>query len=115
MHQLLRIGVLRVLEHLISKAFFYNLTTSHHHNPVGQRPYDTKVMAHDDHGDFAFLLKFLQRIQHQSLNAHIQASGRLIQQQKCGFQSDRLGQLHPLLHAAREFNWRRIHPFQWEF
>ena len=56
------------------------------------------------HRDAGFAVKFLQRLQHQRLGAHVDTAGRLGHEEEAGLQRERLGQAHLLLVAAGQLS-----------
>ena len=66
-HQQLRIGMLRVIQHLIGQTLFHHLPRFHHHQSVGQQPHHRQIMGDEDGRKPHFAHQPAQQIQQPRL------------------------------------------------
>ena len=100
--EFLGVGVLGVLHDLVSQPVLDHLAVEHHHGTVGQKPDDAEVVAHDHHRHADFAAQRQNEVEHARLDRQIEAGRHLVQEEHGRAVGKRLGDLHALLHAARE-------------
>jgi hypothetical protein len=96
----LRIGLARVVEHLIGQAVFDDAPALHHHHPVRQQPRDGEVVRDDDDRQPEFGDEPANEIKQACLHRYVEARCRLIHEHKARMGDEIAGDLQTLAHAA---------------
>ena len=74
----LRVGLARIVEHLVGQAGLDHLAALHHHDAMRQQPCDSEIVG-DDHGREPELGdQPAQQVEQPRLHRHVEAAGRLV-------------------------------------
>ena len=103
MQQRLRIGVLRIAEHLSCEPLLDHDAVLHHRNEIADLGCDPQIMRDEDDGEAKPLAQFRQQLQHLRLHGNIERRDRLVRDQHVRLQRQRSRQSDALPLAAGEF------------
>ena len=94
--------MLRILHDLIGEAVLDHLTVEHDDGAVRQKPDDAEVVRDDHHRDAEVAAELQDEVEHAGLHREVEPRGDLVQEEHGRLVGEGLGDLHALLHAARE-------------
>ena len=96
------VGVLRILHDLIGEAVLDHLTVEHDDGAVRQKPDDAEVVRDDHHRDAEVAAELQDEVEHAGLHREVEPVVTSSKKSTGGSLERALGDLHALLHAARE-------------
>ena len=101
--QRLRIGVLRIAEHLAREPLLHHFTVLHHGDEIADLRGDAQIMRDEDDGEAEPLAQLREQLQHLRLHGNIERRDRLVGDQHVRLQRQRAREPDALPLAAGEF------------
>ena len=99
---MLRIRVLRMVEHLLDGTLLDDPALGHHADPVGHLAHDAEVVGDEQQRHAVARLQGLQELQDLRLDGDVERRRRLVGDQEVGLVGERHGDHHALALAAGE-------------
>jgi hypothetical protein len=100
--QVLGVGMLRMVEHLVDGTLLDDAALGHHADPVGHLANDAEVVGDEQQRHAVARLQRLQELQDLRLDGDVERRRRLVGDQEVGLVGQRHGDHHALALAARE-------------
>ena len=94
--------MLRVFQNLVCQSAFNDFPIQHHNGTVCQHTDNRQVMGNQQNGNAIFCFDLTNQIQYTRLYRQVQTCGNFVQQKQRRIVCQCFGNLHTLLHAARE-------------
>ncbi len=110
LEQRLRVGVARILEHVLRGALLADLAVAHHDDVVGDLAHHGQIVGDEQHRHLVLLLQRGDEVEDLLLDRHVERRRRLVGDQQLGLAGDRHRDHHPLLLAAGHLRWKRVDP-----
>jgi hypothetical protein len=98
----LRVGMLRIAEHLGDRALLDDLALEHHADAIRDLTHDAEIMGDEQHRHVEPALQLGEELQDLRLHRHVEGGGGLVGDEEIGLVGKRHGDHHALALAAGE-------------
>ncbi len=100
--QRLRVGMLRILDHLLRRSLLDDAAQIHDADAVRHVLHDCQIVADEQVGQAQLSLQILHEVKNLRLNGHVQGGDRLVGDDQVGCQGQRASKTDALELSARE-------------